>query len=138
MYFVSLFWNTKLYFSLFVFKWKCIIYLPLIIARSKDIKLITNAEVRDHLYHSVDDKMLYGSGEFPWIRSAVMRYLDTTPASQLTKEKWVCILLIYVSELLPSFQHLIALRREITWNSQQTRKCKFWTSFPYNLLIYIL
>ena len=41
----------------------------------------------DALKDSNNEKLLHGSGEFNWTRSSVMRYLEMTPASQLTKEK---------------------------------------------------
>ena len=34
---------------------------------------------------------LSGSGEFPWTRSTVMKYLSMTPAGHLTDEKYLLI-----------------------------------------------
>ena len=36
---------------------------------------------------SNNEKLLQGGGEFNWTRSSVIRYLEMTPAGQLTKEK---------------------------------------------------
>ena len=54
---------------------------------SSKISLITNAEVLDALKDSNNEKLLQGGGEFNWTRSSVIRYLEMTPAGQLTKEK---------------------------------------------------
>ncbi|CBK23626.2 uncharacterized protein [Blastocystis hominis] len=54
---------------------------------AKEIKLITNVEVYQALKDWKGDKTLSGSGEFPWTKSAVMRYLEMTPACHLSDEK---------------------------------------------------
>lgn len=61
--------------------------------RSKDIKLITNMEVLKALNECGDEKALSGSGEFSWMRSSVMKYLAMTPASHLTDEKYILVVL---------------------------------------------
>lgn len=60
---------------------------PLFYSSSK-ISLITNAEVLDSLRECNQDEMIHGSGEFGWTRSSVIRYLEMTPASHLSKEKY--------------------------------------------------
>lgn len=59
----------------------------LLLPSAKEIKLITNAEVYEALQECNDERMLSGSGEFPWTKAAVTRYLEMTPASHLSREK---------------------------------------------------
>ena len=56
---------------------------------SKEIKLITNVEVYAALNEVENESQLSNSGEYPWTRSAVLKYLSMTPASHLSDSKWV-------------------------------------------------
>ena len=56
---------------------------------SKEIKLITNVEVYAALNEVENESQLSNSGEYPWTRSTVLKYLSMTPASHLSDSKWV-------------------------------------------------
>ncbi|KAK8814782.1 hypothetical protein WA556_006821, partial [Blastocystis sp. ATCC 50177/Nand II] len=54
---------------------------------SKDISLITNAEVLHCLQESGEEKHKSRCDEYNWVRRTVTRYLEMTPAGHLTQEK---------------------------------------------------
>lgn len=74
-----------------------------IIYSSPKITLITNAEVLDSLKEWNEDQMIRGSGEFGWMRSAVMRYLEMTPAGHLSQDK-----LVYSLFLMCRIKHFLS------------------------------
>ena len=55
--------------------------------RSKDIKLITNAEVLECLKEKGEEKWKSQCDEYNWVRRTVSRYLEMTPAGHLSREK---------------------------------------------------
>ena len=54
--------------------------------------MISNIEVLNALKECDSEEMLRGTGEFPWTRSSVIRYLEMSPAYQLTNDKYFFVI----------------------------------------------